>query len=151
MSCPVRAGSLRSRRNVSQRHNCQVSSYGLELIGARVGARRGGRVPGLPCRPTAALGAPGERSRSSLFVLDRSIVKVWAYHLSIRARDPETGIQAIAVIAWLALAMTITMHGAAFARSCMAHRPRAASDDGRSEDRAVADCDDRPARRVVFR
>jgi signal transduction histidine kinase/CheY-like chemotaxis protein len=36
---------------------------------------------------------------------------ILAYQLSIRLRDPETGLQAIAVIAWLTLAMTIAIHG----------------------------------------
>ena len=39
------------------------------------------------------------------------VAMVLAYRVSIRLGRPEAGIQAIAIIAWLVLAVTITIHG----------------------------------------
>jgi signal transduction histidine kinase len=54
-----------------------------------------------------------QRGQLALALVDGAALAalVLGYQVSIRLRRPETGIQAIAVIAWLTLATTITMQG----------------------------------------
>jgi signal transduction histidine kinase len=54
-----------------------------------------------------------QRGRSALMLLDGVALAalVLGYRVSIRLGRPEIGIRAIAITAWLTLAVTITMHG----------------------------------------
>ncbi len=54
-----------------------------------------------------------QRGRLALALIDGVSLAALAlgYRVSIRLGRPETGIQAIAIIVWLTLALTITMHG----------------------------------------
>ena len=57
-----------------------------------------------------------QRGRLALALIDAVSLGalVLGYRVSIRLGRPETGLQAIAIIAWLTTAVTITLHGGLF-------------------------------------